>query len=186
MYKSQSFKLMERINLLMRTEERKKYAALGLQPIHGQVLDYLSHCNQYSDTPASVTEYMGLTKGTVSQSIQLLERKGYIARQVDSEDGRIMHLSLTPTGEQLLHAMTPEDVFADAEHAVRSNKFSTLTDALQAILMALLKASHGRTFGECHSCIRFTVVDNHYLCGLTEQPLTWRDSEKICRDHAMA
>lgn len=66
MHELETFKLIERISSLLRSEERKKYAAIGLQPIHGQVLEYLSKCNKYSNTHASVAEYFGLTKGTVA------------------------------------------------------------------------------------------------------------------------
>ncbi|MGR9045439.1 MAG: MarR family winged helix-turn-helix transcriptional regulator, partial [Gammaproteobacteria bacterium] len=96
------FKLIDRISTLLRSEERKKYTALGLQPVHGQILDYLAKCNKLSDTPAAVTEYFGLTKGTVSQSLQVLERKGYIEKNPNVQDRRILHLSLSENGERLL------------------------------------------------------------------------------------
>ncbi len=35
-----TLKLIERISTLLRAEERKKYAAIGLQPVHAQVLEY--------------------------------------------------------------------------------------------------------------------------------------------------
>jgi DNA-binding MarR family transcriptional regulator len=50
-------------------------AAHGLQPVQLEVLNYLSSCNRYSDTPMAVTEYLGQTKGTVSQTIKTLEKK---------------------------------------------------------------------------------------------------------------
>lgn len=183
MQKSYTFRLVERISMLLRAEERKKFAALGLQPIHAQILDYLARCNHHSDTPAAVTEYLGLTKGTVSQSITLLENKGYVVKTQDEEDGRVSHLSLSPAGMELLDDTKPRDFFAEAEQAVVSKKFATLADALEPILAALLNAGNSRTFGECKSCMHFIVVDNHYQCRITELPLSWRDSEKICRSH---
>lgn len=39
-----NFKLIERIGNLLRSEQRKQYAAIGLQPIHGQVLESLASC----------------------------------------------------------------------------------------------------------------------------------------------
>ncbi|PPD04849.1 MAG: MarR family transcriptional regulator [Methylobacter sp.] len=183
MQKSYTFRLVERISMLLRAEERKKYVALGLQPIHAQILDYLGRCNHHSDTPAAVTEYLGLTKGTVSQSITLLENKGYVAKTQDEEDGRVSHLALTEAGWELLEHAKPHDFFAEAEQAVSSNKFASLAEALEPILATLLSAGNCRTFGECKTCLHFIVVDNHYQCGLTELPLSWRDSEKICRNH---
>lgn len=178
-----TFRLIERISTLLRSEQRKKYAAIGLQPIHAQVLEFLSHCNRHSDTPAAVTEYLGLTKGTVSQSLQVLERKGYLAKTADTEDGRVVHLSLLDAGLRLLEEIRPLDVFSQAEQLVAKQNFATLDEALSATLKALQTANNSRSFGLCHSCTHFSEVENHYHCQLTDLPLTQSDAEKVCREH---
>ena len=61
------YELIECMTALIRSEERKKCTELGLQPVHFQVLNYLMRCNKYSDTPAALTNYLGMTRGTVSQ-----------------------------------------------------------------------------------------------------------------------
>ena len=96
------FDVIERMTALIRSEERKKCAELGLQPVHLQVLDYLSRCNRYSDTPAALTNYLGMTRGTVSQTLLLLEKKGYVKKTTDAADRRVVHLSLLPEGENIL------------------------------------------------------------------------------------
>lgn len=181
-----TFRLIERISNLLRSEERKKYAAIGLQPVHVQVLDYLSTCNRFSDTPASVAEYLGLTKGTVSQSLQVLERKGYIEKSQDSEDGRVVHLALSVAGKELLDAIKPLDVFAQAQLAVSSQQFTSIEAALGSILSELQKANNAKSFGVCHSCVNFIRQDDHYLCNLTQLPLSQFDAKKICREHIFA
>jgi DNA-binding MarR family transcriptional regulator len=181
-----TFRLIERISNLLRSEERKKFAAIGLQPVHIQVLDYLSTCNRFSDTPAAVAEYLGLTKGTISQSIQVLERKDYVSKSQDSEDGRVVHLALSEAGKQLLEEIKPIDVFAQAQAIISSHNFTTLEDALNSVLIELQKANNAKSFGVCHSCINFVEVENHYLCNLTQLPLSQNDSVKICREHVLA
>jgi MarR family transcriptional repressor of emrRAB len=181
-----TFKLVERISTLVRSEERKKYAAVGLQPIHIQVLDYLSRCNWCSDTPAAVTDYLGLTKGTVSQTIQVLERKGYIQRSSDVEDGRVVHLALSKSGARLLDELAALDVFAQAENALAIKQYSTLGDALTSMLRSLQITNNAKTFGVCNSCTNFNEVDNHYQCDLAQVPLSRMDTEKICREHTPA
>ena len=181
-----AFRLIERIGNLLRSEERKKYAAIGLQPVHVQVLDYLFTCNRFSDTPASVAEYLGLTKGTVSQSLQVLERKGYIQKTQDSEDGRVVHLALSAAGTKLLDDIKPMDVFAQAQHAVSSQHFTTIEAALNSMLSELQKANNAKSFGVCHSCVNFVQLDDHYLCNLTQLPLSQFDAKKICREHVFS
>ncbi|WP_020158414.1 MarR family winged helix-turn-helix transcriptional regulator [Methylobacter marinus] len=181
-----TFKLIERISTLVRSEERKKYAAIGLQPIHIQVLDYLSRCNWCSDTPAAVAEYLGLTKGTVSQTIQVLERKGYLERSNDTEDGRVVHLALSKSGTRLLDELAALDVFAQAENALAIKKYATLGDALNSMLRTLQITNNARTFGVCDTCVNFNEVDSHYQCDLAQVPLSRSDTEKICREHRPA
>jgi DNA-binding MarR family transcriptional regulator len=183
MQELETFKLIERISSLLRSEERKKYAAIGLQPVHGQVLEYLAKCNKYSNTHAAVAEYLGLTKGTVSQTIQILERKHYLEKETDSLDGRVVHIKLTEAGIQLIDELKPLDMFKQAETKISRQEFDTIGQALQTTLGVLQKVNHSKSFGLCRSCQYFSVEEHHYLCGFTQQALDRDDTEKICREH---
>jgi MarR family transcriptional repressor of emrRAB len=178
-----TFKLIERISTIVRAEERKKYAALGLQPIHIQVLDYLSSCNSYSNTAVGITEYFGLTKGTVSQTLQVLERKGYLEKFADEEDSRVTHLLLSQNGEKLLEEANHDDIFEQAQQAVLSKQYASLDDALKMTLFTLQKGCDVKSFGACESCINFNVADNHYICTETNLPVWQIETHKICREH---
>lgn len=181
-----TFKLIERISTLVRAEERKKYATLGLQPIHMQVLGYLNECNSYSNTAVGVTEYFGLTKGTVSQTLQVLERKGYLDKQVDTEDARVTHLTLSKSGELLLESANDDDVFNRAQQAVLSKQYTTLDDALTMTLLSLQRGCDTKSFGSCSSCVNFDIEDNHYICTETRLPVWQIETHKICREHRLA
>ncbi len=180
-----TFKLIERISTLIRAEERKKYAALGLQPVHIQVLDYLSACNSYSNTAVGVTEYFGLTKGTVSQTLQVLERKGYIEKHIDDEDARVTHLMLSKSGYLLLEN-TNDDIFNQAQQAVLSKQYDNLDDALRMTLSTLQQSCDTKSFGSCDSCVNFNVEENHYICIETGLPVWQIETHKICREHRLA
>jgi DNA-binding MarR family transcriptional regulator len=86
-----------------------------------------------------LTEYFGLTKGTVSQTLQVLECKGYIEKQLDEEDARVTHLLLSKNGELLLKNANNDDVFNQAQQAVLSKQYATLDDALRMTLFTLQK-----------------------------------------------
>lgn len=178
-----TLKLIERISTLLRAEQRKKYSALGLQPVHVQTLDYLASCNRFSDTPAAVTDYLGLTKGTVSQTLQVLVRKGYLEKQQDSVDKRIVHLKILTPGQELLKSITPFDVFTKAEQAIANKQFDSISAALYEALVALQNVNGTNNFGQCKNCITFSEQDDHYYCLLMQQPLEQDDIEKICREY---
>jgi DNA-binding MarR family transcriptional regulator len=178
-----SFQLLERISALLSSEARKRYAALGIQPVHVQVLEYLSLCNHHSDTPAALTEFLGLTKGTVSQSLQVLERKGYVSKTQDSQDGRVVHLRLLEAGADILRKVQPLDVFTQAEETLLQKEFKSIRHALGATLLVLQRANHSKSFGLCNTCRYFSEVDNHTQCDLTGEPLRQEAVDKICREH---
>ncbi len=178
-----TLKLIERISTLLRAEQRKKYSILGLQPVHVQTLDYLASCNRFSDTPAAVTDYLGLTKGTVSQTLQVLVRKEYIEKKQDNVDKRIVHLLILPAGRELLNSITPFDVFTKAEEAIANQQFDSIGAALYEALVALQNVNGNNSFGQCKNCITFTENDDHYYCLLMQQPLDQADIEKICREY---
>ncbi|GAB4258045.1 MAG: MarR family transcriptional regulator [Methylomicrobium sp.] len=178
-----TFKLIDRISTLLRSGERKKYTALGLQPIHGQILDYLAQCNSMSDTPAAVAEYFGLTKGTVSQSLQVLERKGYIEKRANEYDRRILHLRLSEDGERVLNTIQANELAAYPGHTMPAEQFTALNQALLSTLTALQRANGLKSFGVCYTCYHFHELDQHYHCHLTQQPLNQHDAVKICREH---
>lgn len=178
-----TLKLIERISTLLRAEQRKKYSALGLQPVHVQTLDYLASCNKFSDTPAALTDYLGLTKGTVSQTLQVLVRKGFIEKKQDNADKRIVHLRVLPAGEELLQSITPFDVFIKAEEAIANKQFDSISAALYEALVALQSVNSSNSFGQCKNCITFSEENDHYFCLLMQQPLDQADIEKICREY---
>jgi hypothetical protein len=96
-----------------------------------------------------------------------------------------VHLALSRPGENLLNEIQPFDVFAQAEQAMLTAQFTTLEDALTAILIALQHANKTRSFGVCHSCVNFIESAEGYHCNLTQLPLSPTDAKKICREHVL-
>lgn len=126
MQKVTVFDVIERMAALIRSEERKKCTEFGLQTVHLQALDYLSRCNKYSDTPAALTNYLGMTRGTVSQTLLLLEKKGYIKKTTDTSDRRVIHLSLLPEGNNILTKARPCELFSQASSLLNQEKLPSL------------------------------------------------------------
>lgn len=181
-----TYALLERIATLLRNDERASGSPRGLQPVHLHALGYLAACNRYSNTPAALAEYLGLTKGTVSQTLLVLENKGLLTKQGNPEDRRVVHLHLTPEGRKALEEAIPSDLFRRALSAPgldRGGLEQQLTRLLQN-----LQAAHGqRAFGQCDSCRHFQKEGpGRYRCGITQDPLSREDSALLCRDHAVA
>jgi MarR family transcriptional regulator, negative regulator of the multidrug operon emrRAB len=184
MEKLDGFDLIERMAALIRSEERKKCTALGIQAVHLQALDYLSRCNRFSDTPATLANYLGITRGTVSQTVLLLEKKGYIKKTTDKNDRRVVHLELLPEGKVILEKAKPAELFIKAAALLdKKDDSSDYETVLASILSALQKANGTQSFGLCRTCHYFTETTEGLLCGILKQPLSQQDIDKICQEH---
>ena len=179
------FDLIERMAELLRSEERKKCTSLGLQTVHLQALNYVSLCNKYSDTPAALTNYLGMTRGTVSQTLSLLEKKGFLKKTADTKDRRVIHLALTPEGRAVLGQAKPAELFCQAAALLTQNDNLDYETVYANTLTALQKANRSHSFGLCKTCRFFTIDANGFVCGLTKEALTQSDSEKICQEHTV-
>lgn len=176
--------LIERICSVARAELRAQGGDSHLQPVHLQALAFIDRANRYSNTPQVLAEYLGSTKGTVSQSLLVLYRRGLVNRDADPQDRRVVRLSLSPAGRQWLTPPPLEGDWVKALTDVPEDQIATALDVLSQALANLQRARGGRSFGVCHSCRHFRrESQDRFRCGLTGEPLSTSDSEKICREH---
>ncbi|MCF8721791.1 MarR family winged helix-turn-helix transcriptional regulator [Nitrospina gracilis] len=177
---------IERISHLIRSETRIAGTDFDLQPIQLDVLHYLTRSNRYSNTPQGVTDYFGLTKGTVSQTIKALESKGLLSKTPDAKDGRKVHLAVTRTGKKLLDKTMPARVVAGAWEELPEEDRDRLIAHLSQLLAKMQKANGMNAFGVCRTC-RFNsqISDTKFFCELTQEPLSATDVTLLCREHTV-
>ncbi|MCB1412399.1 MAG: MarR family transcriptional regulator [Xanthobacteraceae bacterium] len=162
----------------------------GLNPAQWEALRYLARANRFSRTPAALADYLGSTRGTVSQTLIALEQKGLARRSASRRDGRSVELALTPRGEALLKQDHIHDLARDIA-AGTGDDAADLLAALQAVLRATIARNEGRAFGVCHTCrhfhcdVRPGAASPHH-CGLLDEPLSRADSEAICQEQEIA
>ncbi len=177
---SRLLELLERISNLLRAEERSAGALTGLPPVQVQALAYLARANRYSDTPQAVTEYLGVTKGTVSQSLMRLREKGYLRERVDASDARVLHLALSAKGRRLLVTLHPEALMDAALAEVPDG--GGLEQGLESLLRGMQRARGGKSFGVCADCRHHQRKGSSALCGLTGEPLQNAEKDQLCRE----
>ena len=172
---------IERISHLMRSLARSEY---GLQPIQLSILRYLTRANRYSNTPLAVADYLGLTRGTVSQSIIVLESKKLIKKTPDKIDGRVVHLHPTRAGHRLVEQAAPDKAIARALKRLPEEEQNGLLVPLQQLLGSMQKDNNMKAFGECRNC-RYNSQRGRgiYFCELTQENLSPADIELLCREY---
>lgn len=176
--------LTERLGNLIRVEMRRLGAAYKLHPVHLQALSYLRQANRYSNTPQALSEYLGLTKGTVSQSLLLLYRKGLVTRYVDEHDRRVVRLKLSAAGRRFMKDAQLAPIWQSAAANISPARSRTTVLVLQETLRNLQAMHQERTFGVCNTCAHLQRESARiYHCGVTGERLSVPETRQICRLH---
>lgn len=153
----------------------------ALNPAQIAALDYLSRANRFSRMPSAVAEYLSATRGTVSQTLKALARKGLITEHASPSDRRARRYDLTDVGHAALSSLPPlpDLPLSEAE-------LTKAESALHGLLHAHLKARNMRSFGLCHSCRHHGREAGAPFCALLGLPLAPGEEAQICQDHEAA
>ncbi len=175
---------MLRLSDLLRTESRKAASAEALQLVHYDIINYIDRCNRYSDTPTALVDYLGLTKGTVSQTVSLLVKKRILQKKPDQKDLRISHLQLTEKGHQVLKNIRQTlQLTADRLYCSATYK-KALDTVLKEMAWQLQEEKDKKPYGLCKTCRYNTQkTEDTYYCTLLDATLSATDTDKICREH---
>ncbi len=172
--------IVELLDRIGRMARGLQYAE-GLNPAQWESLRFIARANRYSRTPGALAVYLGSTKGTASQTLIALERKGYITRVPDPNDRRVTHLDLTAEGEQVL-VRDPLLSLSKAARQMPEVVTKSLRDGL-ARLVCDLQLSHGwREFGVCNRCGNFRGLTSMggSQCALKEASLASDEAARLC------
>lgn len=176
---------LERLARVLRAREHED----GLNPAQREALRYLARANRFSNTAQALTRYLGATKGTISQTLMALERKGLIAKA--ARDARVVRLTLTEKGrEALLH--DPWTELAAGAEELGGKTRRRMQRGLEELLAQQLKRAGLASYGVCASCRYFREkgrdgdVRGPHLCMLFEEALSAEDAGRICMEHEAA
>lgn len=176
-----TYDLIERIAGLLRRDTRDVGRGKDLHPVQLEALRYLARANRVSDTPAAVGDYLGLTKGNVSQRLNGLVRQGLVRRQPDAADGRIVHLVVTAAGRRALDALAPRR--RELTAMAGGPDLTALESGLTALLHELVRTRGARTFGACRTCRHHETAGGRPYCRLLDQPIPRDETDRLCREH---
>jgi DNA-binding MarR family transcriptional regulator len=97
-----------------------------------------------SDTPSigSLSTAMGIDLSTMSRNVSVLERNGYLRRARSAEDGRRVHVKLTPKGRKALTTLQcgERDVLGDVYERIPSEERLNVVRVLESLSACFLKS----------------------------------------------
>lgn len=153
-----------------------------LNPAQRSALDYLSRANDFSRAPSNVADYLCTTRGTASQTLKALERKGFVAQSRSAADKRSIRYDVTEAGQAALAYPDPLKAVLNALPAEKTAQFEAL---LGTTARGMLQQQGYRSFGVCNTCRHHTRAYGRPYCALLQVQLSPADTRRICHEHEL-
>ncbi|MER6998372.1 MarR family transcriptional regulator [Streptomyces sp. NPDC000410] len=131
---------LKRLSQLIDAELRRTFAAHGLDAASFDVLATLRRSGPpHRLTPAELTRAAMVTSGAITQRLDRLEERGLVTRTPSPSDRRVVDVTLTDSGRDLIDQALPDHLAT--EHrllaALSSEDRGTLADSLRRLLESL-------------------------------------------------
>lgn len=131
-----SFATAEVISQIVRLTSGPSFVG-GLNPAQWAALRYFGRVGLQACTVTAFARYHGTSKGTASQTIAALTRKGMVERLQDASDRRLVHFVLTEAGRTALDN-DPIRLVAEAVADLSPEEQATLATLLEKIVRSIL------------------------------------------------
>ena len=169
--------IMERLSRMEAAPDRQE-----LTQVQRTALSYLSRANRFSRAPSQIAEYLESTRGTISQTLKLLARKGLVLEKRNELDRRWISYQISPDG---LSAIDRRGPVSKALEELNETELGTLETILENVTGNTLKHEAKRGFGVCRTCIHHrNDPDSGAFCSLLDEPLEPIETGQICHEHA--
>lgn len=110
----------------------------GLNPAQWAALRYFDEATLERRTVTGFAQFQGTTKGTASQTVAALVRKGYLRRVGDKQDRRVHRLMITDEGQNLLR-IDPLQELGKALEALEQEERWALAVSMEKVLRQLIR-----------------------------------------------
>lgn len=128
--------LSRRVSAGFARHYRERY---GISVAEWRVMAHLSQ--QAAVSVREIHDRVGMDKPKVSRAATRLEEQGYITKQVNEADRRLVELSLTTKGEEMIRVLTP---IAASYQEQLDSILGSGSDGFRAQVMKLTNALDGK------------------------------------------
>lgn len=171
---------LERLGRLLRQASHEG----GLVPAQWEVLRYLSRANRLSRSPGCVARYLGSTKGTVSQSLLTLEKKGLLTRRTNAADERHVLLDLTGAGREKLLS-DPLQALASNLDGLGGKTRRRFARGLAELLGQEIERQGAARFGTCAACAHLGSSAGQSQCAVDGKTIDTAERQLLCASFDM-
>lgn len=170
--------LLVHVGRTARTED----AGSALTAAQWTCLRFFARANGSTRTPSGFASFQATTRGTASQIIKSLERKGLVTGTRSDRDRRSVSFDLTNHGRTILAQDPLRDLIdvIDRLGATERNRFLTTLSRLASTLAIQRDAP---AFGTCQDCSHFAASDDTAYCACMAEELAAVDIPKLCASY---
>jgi len=170
--------LIERIGRFSRARE-----AATLPPAQWEALRFIARANSFSRQPSAVAAWLATTRGTASQTLMALERKGLIRKARHPSDGRITCLEATLAG-QMLREEDPIHRLVEAIARLPPLHSAALSQSLAHIAGDLAPEGARPFFAGCAGCRHLESQGDARRCSNFGADLSGEETKLACVAHS--
>ncbi|MGI9381777.1 MAG: MarR family winged helix-turn-helix transcriptional regulator [Methyloligellaceae bacterium] len=162
--------------------------ACGLTGAQWSALRYFSRANESSRTLLAFADFHVTTRGTASQTVTKLVKKGLLTRNPCERDARSSQIILTAEGR----AVCANDPFGELAQEIENlsqGQLVELLKSLQQVMGRVVEDRQRRGFGMCSTCrhLGLCVEEEEdgalHVCLLTGLPLQSSEFDRLCMSY---
>lgn len=148
-------------------------------------LRFFARANGGSRTPSAFASFQATTRGTASQIIKSLERRGLVARTRCARDRRSVCFDLTAEGRRML-AQDPLREVAGLIDGLGEAERARFLMTLSRLSSALAAQRDVPAFGTCRDCSHFGTSGEAAYCACMAAELATDEMHKLCASYTPA
>lgn len=161
---------------------RSEDASTDLTAAQWTCLRFFARANGNTRTPSSFASFQATTRGTASQIIKSLERKGLVVGTRSDRDRRSVSFDLTDQGQAMLAKDPLKDLIDVVERLATTERDSFLT-TLSRLAATLAVQRDVPAFGTCGDCSHFARSGDKAYCACMAEELATADIIKLCASY---
>lgn len=180
--------LLERISQVFRVLQWELAKERKLTPLQIQILLFLKNREKKYRVASRISDELGLTKATLSESVSALEKKKLIKKLISKDDRRFTTLSLTKSGKKVVKELfSVDDLFERYVHKFNDIEKDNSLRFLVNIISLLYFDGYIRVARICCTCRHFqraTMSGRVYYCNLMSRELKIEDINLKCASYS--
>ncbi len=162
---------------------RSQDARSDLTAAQWTCLRFFAHANVGTRTPSGFASFQATTRGTASQIIKTLERRGLIVRTRSERDRRSVSFDLTDEGAAMLSHDPLRDLICVIDTLATGERDRFLA-TLSRLSSALAMRREAPAFGACRDCNHFGTSGDAAFCACMAADLAAEETTKLCASYS--